>query len=445
MTTWTTEQVIQLAPDAASAKAAKPLASAAKWQLRETDGNALWGLCKGSGSKPYQTRVDLAEPAFKCSCPSRKFPCKHSLALMLLHASDAVGFGQNTPPPWVQEWLDSRAERASRQAARAEKTTAPDPEAQAKRATRRESRVEQGVTELQRWLGDVIREGLAELPAKPYGFWSTTAARMVDAQAPGLAGRVNRLAGLVGRGEDWSGCCLAALGELHLLTRAWSGLAALPDDLQTGIRGLVGETRSRESVLAGEPVVDCWAVLATSLSENQEGMFTQRIWLRGMATGYAALLLNFAHRSQRASLPMAYAPPRMLAGSLYFYPGITPLRALGGELEFAGDLAELPGQSILDATTAYRELRRENPFLGSWPLVLAAVAVSVRDRRFWLSDGAHQVPTDPRFQDWRLLAVSGGEPVTVFGLWNGESLFPRGVFGAGRYTVLAEGGDADLG
>ncbi len=44
------------------------------------------GLCQGSGRQPYQARVDLAEPAFKCSCPSRKFPCKHGLALLLLFA-----------------------------------------------------------------------------------------------------------------------------------------------------------------------------------------------------------------------------------------------------------------------------------------------------------------------------------------------------------------------
>lgn len=442
MTTWISEQVIQLAPDDASAKAAKPLASAAKWQLRETDGNTLWGLCKGSGSKPYQTRVDLAEPAFKCSCPSRKFPCKHSLALMLLHASDGAGFTQGTPPPWVQEWLDGRAQRQERKVARAEK--APDPEAQAKRAAQRASKVDQGVAELQTWLGDRLREGLAELPGKNSAFWDTTAARTVDAQAPGLGGRLRRLWGQVGRGEDWPGRCLSALGELHLLARGWTNLAAQPEALQAEIRAHLGESLKREAVLAGEPVVDCWAVLAVSLREN-DGVLIQRVWLRGMGTGRPALLLNFAHQTQRASLPVGYVPPRMLAGSLYFYPGPTPLRALAGELEFAANLSELPGESILAATTHYREQLRENPFLGIRPLVLNDVRVSYRGKRFWLSDAGHELPVEADFQDWRLLAVSGGEPVNVFGLWNGETLFPRGVFNAGRYTALVEGGDAELG
>lgn len=444
MTTWTTEQVLQLAPDGASEKAAKPLASAAKWQLLEINSSILWGLCKGSGSKPYQTRVDLSEPAFKCSCPSRKFPCKHSLALMLLHVQKPADFGQTSPPSWVQEWLDSRAQRQERKAARAEKASAPDPKAQAKRAAQRASRVDQGVAELQTWLGDRVREGLAELPARSHDFWATLAARMVDAQAPGLAGRVNRLAALVGHGEDWPGRCLSALGELHLLTRSWSRLAEQPEALQMGIRSLLGEAQSREAVLGGEPVIDCWGVLAVSLSE-EGGLFTQRVWLRGMGTGRLALLLNFAHRTQRGTLPMAYAPSRLLAGSLFFYPGATPLRALEGELEFAGVLSELPGQSIVQATTGYREQRRENPLLGVRPLVLGEVAVSFSEGRFWLNDDSHILPVNPTFRDWRLLAVSGGEPVNVFALWNGETLYPRGVFSQGRYTMLAEGGDAELG
>ena len=50
----------------------------------------LWGLCAGSGKNPYQTIVDLSGPAYKCSCPSRKFPCKHALGLLLNWANGSV-------------------------------------------------------------------------------------------------------------------------------------------------------------------------------------------------------------------------------------------------------------------------------------------------------------------------------------------------------------------
>ncbi|MRT44910.1 SWIM zinc finger family protein, partial [Xylella fastidiosa subsp. multiplex] len=89
---WSADQVLALAPDAASRKAGSKLGAAGPWsEAGSSDEGAVWGLCKGSGSKPYQTVVDLADaagPAYKCSCPSRKFPCKHALGLLLLWAGE---------------------------------------------------------------------------------------------------------------------------------------------------------------------------------------------------------------------------------------------------------------------------------------------------------------------------------------------------------------------
>ena len=78
------DEILQLAPDTASAKAAKGLVVPAKWPNLGATEAVLWGECQGSGSKPYQVQIDQSEPAFRCTCPSRKFPCKHGLALMLL-------------------------------------------------------------------------------------------------------------------------------------------------------------------------------------------------------------------------------------------------------------------------------------------------------------------------------------------------------------------------
>ena len=78
------EQIIALAPDAPSAKAGRSLATARKWSALGCDERAVWGECQGSGKEPYRTQIDFTEPAFRCMCPSRKFPCKHALGLFLL-------------------------------------------------------------------------------------------------------------------------------------------------------------------------------------------------------------------------------------------------------------------------------------------------------------------------------------------------------------------------
>lgn len=201
---WTTEQVLALAPDSSSVKAAGKLMTLSIWSNIGGNERALWGECKGSGSTPYLTRIDLeGGPSFKCSCPSRKFPCKHGLALFLLRLDQGTAFSSSEPPDWVSEWLKERGLRAETKANRAEvkATTEVDPEATAKRAEKRDANVLAGVRELELWLQDLMRQGLASLQGKPYRFWDDMASHMVDAQAPGLANRLRVLGSLSASGD----------------------------------------------------------------------------------------------------------------------------------------------------------------------------------------------------------------------------------------------------
>jgi len=108
------EQIIALAPDAPSAKAGRSLATARKWFARGCDERAVWGECQGSGQEPYRTQIDLTEPAFGCTCPSRKFPCKHALGLFLLFAAEGQTFERPERPAWVAEWLEKRDQQSQR-------------------------------------------------------------------------------------------------------------------------------------------------------------------------------------------------------------------------------------------------------------------------------------------------------------------------------------------
>ncbi|HKF58612.1 MAG TPA: SWIM zinc finger family protein, partial [Blastocatellia bacterium] len=182
----TIERVNGFAPDAASLKAAQGLASARKWQMLGRNDRAVWGECQGSGSSPYQTEIDLTEPAFKCTCPSRKFPCKHSLALMILFVNSQSHFDAGAPPAWVAEWLDRRDTQAEKKKAKAEEPVAREEDeatrarrekTKAKRAGEREARVAAGLTELDLWLRDLVRQGLASVQSRGPKLWNDIAAR----------------------------------------------------------------------------------------------------------------------------------------------------------------------------------------------------------------------------------------------------------------------------
>src|SRR5258707_11569553 len=79
------------APNAAAIKNARGVVLKRKLVglFRSADGTLLFGDCKGSGAENYRPSADFADPSkpvFRCTCPSRQFPCKHSLALLYAHA-----------------------------------------------------------------------------------------------------------------------------------------------------------------------------------------------------------------------------------------------------------------------------------------------------------------------------------------------------------------------
>src|SRR5580658_2744847 len=104
----TFERIEALAPDQASLAAARKLLKPSYWPtLTEGEGLA-WGECQGSGATPYRVVINEADAGYKCTCPSRKFPCKHALALMWMRAETTATFATPAVSDWVKDWLARR-------------------------------------------------------------------------------------------------------------------------------------------------------------------------------------------------------------------------------------------------------------------------------------------------------------------------------------------------
>ncbi|MFC4503157.1 MULTISPECIES: SWIM zinc finger family protein [Streptomyces] len=432
---WTADQVLALAPDSASRKAGSKLGTAGPWsgtgcsqkepKAREAQEGqegavwGVWGVCKGSGDTPYRTVVDLADrpgapgPACNCTCPSRKFPCKHALGLLLLWSDGEAAVPAGQVPDWAEEWIAGR--RGPAQEEREEKGLA-DPEAARRRAERRAERITAGVTELEQRLADLLRSGLATAEQAGYGLWEETAARMVDAQAPGLAARVRELGALPGSGPGWPVRLLEECALLHLLDRGWLHREGLPQNLAATVRTRVG----LPAAPTGPPVRDHWLILA-QYDLTDPKLTTRRIWLHGTASGRTAVVLSYgaAGRAPELALPVGLA----LDAELSAYPGAGRQRAALGE-QFAPPApttARPPGLTTTEALARYGEALREDPWQDSVPVTLDDV-VPARDGDSWQladAEGDTALPLTPaataRPGLWRLVALSGGAPVKVFG------------------------------
>ena len=96
------QEISALAPNASAVTNARKISSLGGFvtRMRSGDDTFYMGECKGSGKKNYVVSadyIDEAQPVFRCTCPSRQFPCKHSLALMFEMAAQKGIFGGGDP------------------------------------------------------------------------------------------------------------------------------------------------------------------------------------------------------------------------------------------------------------------------------------------------------------------------------------------------------------
>ena len=436
---WTADQVLALAPDSASRTAGRRLGTAGPWsETGSSVEGTVWGLCKGSGTTAYRTVVDLADasaPAFRCSCPSRKAPCKHALGLLLLWSAGERAVPRGKAPEWAEQWSAERRTRTERRRSPDDagaRTGAADPEAARRRAERRAERVTAGAAELEQRLTDLLRGGLASAERSGHGLWEETAARMVDAQAPGLASRVRELGALPGTGPGWPVRLLEECALLHLLGRGWLRRELLPEGLAATVRSRVGLPAPAD----GPPVRDRWLVLA-QYDTTDGRLTTRRVWLYGTDSGRTALLLSYgaAGRAPELALPVGLALDAELSG----YPGAgQPRAALGERFSPPAPTPVRPaGTTTARALAGYGEALRDDPWLDSVPVTLGRV-IPAPDGDGWQLADADQdtaLPLTPAARSrpglWRLVALSGGAPVRVFGECGHQGFTPLAAWPEG--------------
>ena len=263
---------------------------------------------------------------------------------------------------------------------------------------------------------------------------------MVDAQAPGLAGRVRELGAIPAPGRAGRCGCWRSARLLHLLDTAWLGRERLPDPLAATVRTRVGLPMSAE----GPPVRDHWLVLAQY--DTPDGrLTTRRIWLYGRESGRTALLLSFG--------AVGRAPELALPVGVTIDAELTPYPGGGRSGPSWGGSSRTPGAGTGHTRRRAARPRPRSPRTGrrcgtipGWTPGRSPCAdvIPVPSGGGWQladAEGESALPLAPAALSrpglWKLVALSGGGPVTVFGELGHRGFDPFAAWdtGAGRGRV----------
>lgn len=459
--TLTRDKVESLAPDQASLAAALKLVKQTSWPMlaASSDAAMLWGECQGSGSTPYRVVVSPGDVGYKCTCPSRKFPCKHVLAVLWLRVDKPERFEISQPPSWVEEWSARRRSGLARPpgkpkreddsaprvapsldaalATESESEKVADPKVAARIAAQRERvKVEReqavlaGLDDLDRWILDQLAQGMATFAQRTRQAVATLSKRLVDAKAGGLAGRLDLLAGEVFRvpERERAEVAIERLAAITLIASAYRHRDNLPTLLREDVRRAVGWSVKREELLATASALRLtgpWIVAANLSDVQPDKLRRLETWLINGAPNddrpRVAVLIDFVPVSGGA-FGFPFEPGESIEGEIVFYPSAAPLRGLLVTRKTVDAPVRWPkGHERLAAALEEFAVRLGAlPWLDAWPLLAAGVAIHTAGAGLVLADAQGGMLPIERSQAEALMPMIGLESVSPLFTWDGR-------------------------
>ena len=418
-------EIYNLARDKAAYTRAKKSASARKWRDLASTGKITWGECKSSAAAYYKVIIDASNSEkhkFYCNCPSRQKPCKHSIALAILVSEQSGAFRiaegipaevreilekKNAPPPTPEALAAAEQKRT---------------EERRKSREKRLAQMSEGLKELDIWLADILRQGLARTEEQGDTFWENLAARMTDAKLGGIGKRVLQLQNLRGT-PAWHEKTTAALGDIYLLSQGFQNLEKLPPTLQDEILNLAGINQKREEVLQFEGFSDTWLVIGQSEHTADEKIYERRTWLYGENIDRIGLVLDFAFQTE--PYPENFKVGHIYEAEMVFYPAAYPLRMLAKSFRRKDEVVNWQGYPDFTFFAGdYAEVIAHSPWMSRFPAFFTQVVPLVKDNKIRLIDQNNNLLEAHLHNDftYKLIALSGGHPIDVFGEWDGEKL-----------------------
>ena len=241
--------------------------------FRSPDGTLLFGECKGSGKENYRPSADFADPSkpvYRCTCPSRQFPCKHSLALLYACAQGAKFVDKEVPE-------DIGAKRAKiQQRVEKKKVEADKPRQVNTSALKKKIQTQsEGLNLLESLVNDLMRAGLGTLNAKSARQIEEQAKQLGNAYLPGAQNALHALTGLFYRSQISSEDELKASERERVYSAALDQLNRLHSLCKQGRKYLQSRLEDPELKPETETDIAAWLGHAWQLRELKDSGLVQ--------------------------------------------------------------------------------------------------------------------------------------------------------------------------
>jgi hypothetical protein len=420
METITEAYVDSLAVNSSAMKNGKDLAKKKSYSAlhKSSDGTLLFGDCKGSGKEPYRCSVDWIKPdspVFRCTCPSRQFPCKHILGLLYAF-TQGQPFTEAEAPADIAEKREKAAAKEKKAAADPAESDPPNPAAAEKRAKASKAALAkklaaqlEGIALLDKLILQITQMGLSSLDGRAVKQLEAQAKQLGNSYIPGAQSAVRRLLLLLGRDTDREALYTRAMDQLTtlhtLVKKARAHLTArvedpeLPMDTESTIEEWLGhawQLSELKSLGRSRQDAEMAQLAFWSYTDEARGEYVDEGFWMELASG--ELLTTRNYRPFRAAKSMKEDDSCfsiVQAKETFVYPGEWTPRVRWEEYTFRKLDSQDLERIVSVARSSYADTLKavkayiKNPLAGKYPAALLQVADIVRiEEQYVIRDSA---------------------------------------------------------
>jgi hypothetical protein len=368
--------------------------------------------------------------------------CEQTAADLFLEAAQL--------PFWAEKTSQSAVAPPLKQATEAEKTAA-----KIQRRHERLERAAHGLDDLENWLLDTMRRGLAATLSEDPAALQHIATRMAElsrllrvttlgntGNTTGLKSLLQPSSKMLMLRPDWLEKTASLLAQCYLAVRAFKRRDDLEESMLYDLQTFIGINIRKEEVMSwNDGLEDTWAVAGQQEEIVEDHNKMRKTWLWGLESTRFALLIDYNFNQQ--GFPPGLETGHFYKGKIAYYPSAYPQRALVPDnlttQKAAWGSITIQGISNFEKfAEIYAEVLATQPWLLTFPVLFSEVSAVRQQDRFYLMDCEKSLLPIQAMENtaWQILALSAGQPVVVFGVWDGTGFIPLSVLANERLVIL---------